>query len=148
MSRSGKVDAMHIHQQLLKTNLNYLGFLVVLISGSLCQGQHPGYIYVSNQSLNTVDVIRASDHVRVASVPTISTPYGLAITADGKRVYVSSFDGHTISAFDTETNALVSTNVQASPALGPHDAAILHVLTSDSIVAQHCGSKVCLAGTS
>ena len=24
---------MHIHQQLLKTNLNYLGFLVVLISG-------------------------------------------------------------------------------------------------------------------
>jgi YVTN family beta-propeller protein len=66
-------------------------------------------MYVSNESLNTVDVIRASDHVRIASVPTISAPYGLAITADDKRVYVSSFDGHTISAFDTETNALVST---------------------------------------
>jgi len=100
---------MHNHQQLLKATLKYLGIFVALISGSLCQGQEPGYTYVSNESLNTVDVIRASDHVRIASVPTINTPYGLAITADGKRLYVSSYDSRSISAFDTETNALVST---------------------------------------
>jgi len=64
---------------------------------------------VSNESLNTVDVIRASDHVRIASIPTINTPYGLAVTADARHIYVSSYDGHTISVFDTETNALVST---------------------------------------
>ena len=100
---------MLTHKQPLKTILKYLAISFALISGSLCQGQHPGYIYVSNESLSTVDVIRASDHVRIASVPTISTPYGLAITADARRIYVSSFDGHTISVFDTETNALVST---------------------------------------
>lgn len=100
---------MLTHKQPLKTMLKDLAIVVALISGPLSHGQHPGYIYVSNESLNTVDVIRASDHVRIASVPTVSTPYGLAITADGRRIYVSSFDGHTISVFDTETNALVST---------------------------------------
>jgi YVTN family beta-propeller protein len=56
-----------------------------------------------------VDVVRASDHVRIASIPTISTPFGVAITRDGKRLYVSSYDSKTISTFDTETNALIST---------------------------------------
>jgi YVTN family beta-propeller protein len=100
---------MLTHKQPLKMMLKDLAVCVALISGPLSHGQHPGYIYVSNESLNTVDVIRATDHVRIASVPTISAPYGLAITADARRIYVSSFDGHTISVFDTETNALVST---------------------------------------
>ncbi len=102
---------MRIHcQQLLKPGLLYFGTLITMISGPLCHAQDDsGYIYVSNESLNTVDVIRAADHVRIASVPTITTPFGLAITGDGKRIYVSSYDSRTISAFDSETNALVST---------------------------------------
>jgi YVTN family beta-propeller protein len=96
------------HQNRLKPGL--LHFVVLtMIFGSLCQAQRQGYVYASNESLNTVDVIRASDHVRIASIPTVTTPYGLAATSDGKRIYASSYDSRTISAFDTETNALVST---------------------------------------
>ena len=96
-------------KQPFKTLLKYLATLVTLISGSLCLGQRQGYIYVSNESLNTVDVIRAAGHVRIASVPAVTTPYDLAMTAGARRIYVSSYDGHTTSVFDTETNALVST---------------------------------------
>jgi YVTN family beta-propeller protein len=77
--------------------------------GSLAATANPGYIYVSNETLNEVDVLRAFHHVLIASMPTIATPFGIAATKDGKRVYVSTFDGKNIYAFDTETNVLLST---------------------------------------
>jgi YVTN family beta-propeller protein len=42
-------------------------------------------------------------------MPTISTPYGIAASQDGKRIYTSTYDGKNIYAFDGETNTLVST---------------------------------------
>ena len=82
---------------------------VVLACAISARAQNPGYIYTANETLNVVDVLRASDHVVIASMPTISTPFGIAATRDGKRVYVSTFDGKSIYAFDGETNTLVST---------------------------------------
>jgi len=70
---------------------------------------NPGYIYVSNETLNEVDVLRASDHVLIASMPTIATPYGITATQDGKKIFVSTYDGKNIYAFDAETNVLIST---------------------------------------
>jgi YVTN family beta-propeller protein len=67
------------------------------------------YLFVANETLNEVDVLRAPDHVLIASMPTIPTPYGIAATKDGKRVYVSTYDGKNIYTFDTETNVLLST---------------------------------------
>jgi YVTN family beta-propeller protein len=87
--------------------LNYL--LLVAITAAPCLARDSGHLYVTNESLNTIDVIRASDHVRIASIPTITTPFGMALTHDGKRLYVSSYDSKTLSTFDTETNTLIST---------------------------------------
>jgi YVTN family beta-propeller protein len=94
-------------------NARRLQWIVSLVAVLVCaisaQAQNPGYIYTANETLNVVDVLRASDHVVIASMPTISTPFGVAATQDGKRVYVSTFDGKNIYAFDGETNALIST---------------------------------------
>ena len=86
-----------------------ISLVVVLACAISAQAQNPGYIYTANETLNVLDVLRASDHVVIASMPTISTPFGIAATQDGKRVYVSTFDGKSIYAFDGETNTLVST---------------------------------------
>ncbi len=79
------------------------------ITNGIAQAQDRGYLYVADESHSTLDVLRASDHVLIASMPTINTPYGVAVTQDGKRAYVSTYDGKNIYCFDTETNALVST---------------------------------------
>jgi YVTN family beta-propeller protein len=82
---------------------------LILICATPAQAQNPGYIYTANETLNVVDVLRASDHVVIASMPTISTPFGIAASQDGKRLYVSTFDGKNIYTFDAETNVLIST---------------------------------------
>jgi YVTN family beta-propeller protein len=87
----------------------FIPVAISVVSAAPAVAQNPGYIYTANETLNVVDVLRASDHVVIASMPTISTPYGVAATQDGKRVYVSTFDGKNIYAFDAETNALIST---------------------------------------
>jgi len=84
-----------------------LGF--VLACAISAQAQNPGYIYTANENLNVVDVLRASDHVVIASMPTISTPYGMAVTQDGKQIFVSTYDGKNVYEFDAETNVLLST---------------------------------------
>jgi YVTN family beta-propeller protein len=82
---------------------------VVLAYAISAKAQNPGYIYTANETLNVVDVLRASDHVVIASMPTIATPFGMAVTRDGKRIYLSTYDGRSIYTFDGETNALIST---------------------------------------
>lgn len=88
--------------------LRFVSVLSIVSFTCLVRAQDVSHLYVTNESLNTIDVIRASDHVRIASIPTAMTPYGLAITRDGKRLFVSSWNHMAISEFDTETNSLVS----------------------------------------
>ena len=76
---------------------------------ALLRAENGGHIYLTDGATNSVDVIRSSDHVRVASIPTAHSPYGLAITRNGKRLFVTSWDDMTISEFDTETNSLIAT---------------------------------------
>jgi DNA-binding beta-propeller fold protein YncE len=82
---------------------------MVLACAGPALAQDPGHVYVANETLNEVDVLRASDHVLIASMPTISSPYGMAITQNGKKIFVSTYDGKNIYAFDAETNTLIST---------------------------------------
>jgi len=86
-----------------------LGSCLILAVGGSVEAQRSGYIYVSNGTRSSVDVLRASDYVRIASMPTIAVPYGVAVSRDGRRVYASTFDGKNIYTFDSETNALIST---------------------------------------
>ena len=58
---------------------------LVLAGAASASAQSPGYVYVANETLNEVDVLRASDHVLIASMPTIATPFGMAATQDGKQ---------------------------------------------------------------
>jgi YVTN family beta-propeller protein len=82
---------------------------VLFVCAVSALAQTPGYIYVANESLNEVDVLRASDRVVIAAMPTIATPYGIAVTQDGKRIFASTYDGKNIYEFDAETNVLLST---------------------------------------
>jgi len=68
-----------------------------------------GFIYVSNQGLQTADVVRASDNVRVASVPAGNIPFGVTVSNDGKTVYVSNWAGSSMSVIDTATDSLRTT---------------------------------------
>jgi YVTN family beta-propeller protein len=67
------------------------------------------FVYVANEFTNTVDVIRVSDHVRIASVPAGATPFGVAVSPDGNTLYVSNTNSQSISVIDTRTNSLKTT---------------------------------------
>ena len=82
--------------------------LVFMVGIPCLRAENAGHIYLTDGGTNSVDVIRASDHVRLASIPTAFSPYGLAITRNGRRLFVTSWDHMTISEYDTETNTLIS----------------------------------------
>src|ERR1700677_311701 len=82
-----------------KWGIPILGICLVLAVGGSAEAQTAGFIYVADAAHSSVDVLRASDHVRIASMPTIQNPYGVAVTGDGKRIYVSTFDSKTIYTF-------------------------------------------------
>jgi YVTN family beta-propeller protein len=86
-----------------------VSLVVVLVCTISAQAQNTGYIYTANETLNEVDVLRASNHAIIASMPTIATPYGMAVTRDGKQIFVSTYDGKNVYEFDAETNVLLST---------------------------------------
>ncbi len=110
MTNATKTSGMDILPPRTVHRLHWIISLVVVLACAIsAQAQNPGYIYTANETLNVVDVMRASDHVVIASMPTISTPYGIAASQDGKRIYTSTYDGKNIYAFDGETNTLVST---------------------------------------
>lgn len=56
---------------------------------------------------SSVDILRASDHVRIAAMPTAVLPYGVAAARNGKRVYVSTYDGKNLS-FGAERKLVIA----------------------------------------
>jgi YVTN family beta-propeller protein len=56
-----------------------------------------------------VSVIDTASNTVVATVSGLSAPFGMAVTPDGKRVYVANFSAPTVSVIDTATNAVVAT---------------------------------------
>jgi YVTN family beta-propeller protein len=71
-------------------------------------------VYVANFGGDSISVIDAKRNAVVDTIPTPS-PYGLAVSDDGKALYVTDF-GNTVSIFDTKTHAVVTTvQVGASP---------------------------------
>jgi YVTN family beta-propeller protein len=65
-------------------------------------------------------VIDASTNTVIGSaIPVGSIPLGLAVTPDGRKVYVANFNGNTVSVIDTAT-----TTVTSIPLSEPHDVAV------------------------
>jgi YVTN family beta-propeller protein len=66
------------------------------------------FAYVTNESDNTVSVIDTASNTVVATITVGTSPYGVAVTPDGKHVYVANGNpSDTASVIDTASNAVV-----------------------------------------
>ena len=71
-------------------------------------------IYVTNSdgentSIGIVSVIDTATNTVVTDIKVGESPYGIAVTPDGKKVYVANEDSNTISVINTKTNKVIAT---------------------------------------
>lgn len=79
------------------------------------------YLYVTAFSSDEVSVIDLAQNTQVGSLP-ISTPWGVAVSPDGKTVAATSYYGGVIQTFDAET----SKPLHAAPGLLEPEGLIYH----------------------
>jgi YVTN family beta-propeller protein len=65
--------------------------------------------YVTVGGLNEVQVFRASDLTRVATIAVGRLPHGVWPSGDGSRVYVGLENADALAAIDTKTNTVITT---------------------------------------
>lgn len=65
------------------------------------------FAYVVNVFDNTVSVIDTSTEKVVATIAVPNSPFRLAVTPDGSRVFVTSTGGASVSVIDTATNSVI-----------------------------------------
>ena len=61
------------------------------------------------QNLPGVSVIDTATNTVIATIPVGLVPFGVAITPDGTRAYVTNEDSNTVSVIDIATNTVVAT---------------------------------------
>jgi YVTN family beta-propeller protein len=97
--------------------IKVLGLIVLMLSTVVCIAYAAPFAYVTNSGSNTVSVIDTAINNVTATVHVEWNPRGVAVTPDGKRVYVtckatndsSSICNDIVSVIDTETNKVTST---------------------------------------
>jgi YVTN family beta-propeller protein len=67
------------------------------------------FAYVTVGGLNEVQVFRASDFAKVATIPVGSLPHGVWPSGDGTRIYVGLENADALTAINTLTNVVVAT---------------------------------------
>jgi len=67
------------------------------------------YAYIPNAGSNNVSVIRTSDNTVTATVPVGTTPIGVSVSPDGRKVYVANQSSNTISVISTTNNTVTAT---------------------------------------
>jgi YVTN family beta-propeller protein len=65
--------------------------------------------YITNQSSNTVSVIDTTTDTVIATIPVGQTPFGVAVSPDGRQVYVTNVFSNTVSVIDTATSTVSAT---------------------------------------
>jgi YVTN family beta-propeller protein len=99
----------------------------------------PTKAYVGNFKDNTVSVIDTAGGKVVATVPVAAGPHGMAITQDGRTVYVSGDGSSSVDVIDTATDKVVKTiNVGKAPngvALTPDDRLLLVTVYGENRIA-------------
>jgi YVTN family beta-propeller protein len=69
---------------------------------------HDGQVtYVANATTNMINVIDNTTY-SVTNIPTAAGPRRLALTPAGDRLYVSDYDGATVTVIDTATNTVLA----------------------------------------
>lgn len=99
----------------------------------------PTKSYVGNFKDNTVTVIDAGSGTVLGTVPVSAGPHGMAITRDGRRVYVSGDGSSSVDVIDTATDKVMKTiSVGKAPngiALTPDDRLLLVTVYGEDRVA-------------
>jgi YVTN family beta-propeller protein len=99
----------------------------------------PAKAYVGNFKDNTVSVIDTDAGKVVATVPVVAGPHGMAITQDGRTVYVSGDGSSSLDVIDTATDKVVKTiNVGKAPngiALTPDNKLLLATVYGENRLA-------------
>ena len=65
------------------------------------------FAYIANG--NNVSVVDTATNTITATIAVGPSPYGVAVTPDGTKVYVTNSDDDTISIIDTATNVVTAT---------------------------------------
>src|SRR6516162_5626579 len=65
--------------------------------------------YIGNFADNTVSVLDTATNKVIATIPTEPGPHGMAISQDGRTVYVSGDGSSSLSVIDTATDRVVQT---------------------------------------
>jgi YVTN family beta-propeller protein len=90
-----------------------LGLLVLLVAFSGQPAQAAPFAYVTNVLDGTVSVVDTATPAVVATIPVGSFPSAVAVTPDGKHVYVANRGTGAVpgavSVIDTSSNAVVAT---------------------------------------
>jgi YVTN family beta-propeller protein len=129
---------MITHNMLIAKGFRWLGalmgvsFLALAACTEMVQpaaSTQPAKAYVGNFKDNTVSVIDTDAGKVVATVPVAAGPHGMAITQDGRTVYISGDGSSSLDVIDTATDKVVKTiNVGKAPngiALTPDNKLLL-----------------------
>ncbi len=92
--------------------LTHLLFLI--LSTSIKTNLFAYTAYFSNATHNTVTVVDTTNNLAIATIPVVSSAYSLAITPNGRYLYVSGLNGN-ISVIDTSDNTVIDTIVVGNP---------------------------------
>jgi YVTN family beta-propeller protein len=65
--------------------------------------------YITNLVSNNVSVIDTKTNTVTATIPVGNSPWGVAVSPDGRSVYVTNIRSGTVSVIDTRTNTVVAT---------------------------------------
>jgi YVTN family beta-propeller protein len=75
--------------------------------------------YITNHTLpGTVSVINTANNKVIATIPVGDGTFGVAVSPDGSRVYVTNNDAETVSVIDTATNTVIATITGAGNSIG------------------------------
>lgn len=97
--------------------------LALALAGGLCAGALAApKAYVGNFKDSTVSVVDTASGAVVATVPVASGPHGMAISPDGRFVYVTGEGGSSLSIIDTASDTVAQT-LEIGPT--PHGVALL-----------------------
>lgn len=74
-----------------------------------------GFVYIANSNDNTVSVINRLT-TAVTTIPVGTSPIGVSVNPDGKKVYVANYGSNNVSVINTSDNSIVKTiNVGKNP---------------------------------
>jgi YVTN family beta-propeller protein len=87
------------------------GALIMVAAVSALPAVAAPFAYVANRFDNTVSVIDTATKMVVATIPVGNNPSGIAVSPDGKRVYVANSGSNNVSMIDTTSCAVATVPV-------------------------------------